>query len=111
LASARRRGKTARIAFDGAATIRQVADHAARLREALAAGPEFVLDLSAITAADLSFIQLIEAARLSCGERGTALRLARPADGPLRDTLARAGFLDPAQPERTQFWIHTAEAP
>jgi anti-anti-sigma regulatory factor len=111
LARARRGGKAAQIAFEGAATIRQVADHATRLREALATGPELVIDVAAVTAADLSFIQLIEAARVSCAERGTALRLAQPADGALRETLSRGGFLDPAQPQRTQFWIHTAEAP
>jgi hypothetical protein len=111
LARARRGGKAAEIAFSGAATIRQAADHTGRLRDALTAHRDLVIDLAGVTAADLSFVQLIEAARISTARRGTSLRLACPADGALRETLWRGGFLDPAQPERTQFWIHTADAP
>lgn len=68
------------------------------------------LDLSGVTSADLSFVQLIESARASCARQGAAARLAGPADGALRDVLERGGFLDPADGERVQFWTHAGVA-
>lgn len=98
------------IAFTGAATIPHVTDAWTRLSEAVATGVDLCVDLSGVTAADLSFVQLLESARASCAGRGAGLRLARPADGALRDVLERGGFLDGADAERLQFWTHAGAA-
>jgi len=98
------------IAFDGPATIPHVAQAWTRLSTEVAAGGHLVVDVSEVTAADLSFVQLIESARAACVRQGAALRLAGPAAGALRDVLDRGGFLDPADAERLQFWTHAGVA-
>ena len=98
------------IAFSGPATIPHVTEAWTRLSAALAAGGDLVLDLVEVTAADLSFVQLVEAARASCAQQGATVRLAQPADGALRDVLDRGGFLDVADAERLQFWTHAGVA-
>lgn len=98
------------IAFVGAATIPHVADAWAQLSAAVAKGADVTLDVSGVTSADLSFVQLIESARASSAAQGAAVRLAGPADGPLRDVLERGGFLDPQDTERLQFWTHAGVA-
>ncbi|WP_296597039.1 STAS domain-containing protein [Phenylobacterium sp.] len=98
------------IAFTGAATIPHVTDAWTQLSAAVAAGDDVTLDLSGVTSADLSFVQLIESARASCARHGAAVRLAGPAEGSLRDVLERGGFLDPADGERVQFWTHAGVA-
>lgn len=99
-------GEAAILAFSGPATIRQVTDAWTRLRTAVAAGGDVALDLSQVSAADLSFVQLIESARLSAERLGGSVTLAQPAAGALRDVLERGGFLDGACAARTQFWTH-----
>ena len=54
--------------------------------------------------ADLSFVQLIEAARSSAGDGAKALRLKAPANGALLDVLKRGGFLEEASPS-ADFWL------
>ena len=55
---------------------------------------------------DLSFVQLIEAARRYAQEQGKTLTLASPAQGSLLDVLQRGGFLDEISPETAKFWLH-----
>jgi len=98
------------IAFSGPATIPHVADAWSRLSAAVTAGGDLVVDISCVTDADLSFVQLIESARASSAQQGATLRLAGPAEGALRDVLERGGFLDGANAERLQFWTHAGVA-
>ena len=102
------RPKTARrraaVEFSGAQTLRQVQDAGGRLRAALAKGPDFDLRLSKVTDADLSFVQLVEAARAQAAAAGGRLALAAPARGRLLEVLELGGFLGPADPDRTAFW-------
>jgi hypothetical protein len=70
------------------------------------------LDLSGVVDADLSFVQLVQAARAhvaggsgSGGDAG-ALRLAAPAQGAVAALLVRAGFA--ADPADIDFWFHGA---
>jgi ABC-type transporter Mla MlaB component len=100
------RGEAAILAFSGPATIRQVTDAWTRLRTAVEAGGAIALDLSGVSAADLSFVQLIESARLSAERLGGSVTLAQPAAGALRDVLERGGFLDGGCAAHTQFWTH-----
>lgn len=98
------------IAFSGPATIPHVREAWSRLSAAAAAGGDLLIDIAGVTAADLSFVQLVESARACCAEQGATVRLAQPADGALRDVLDRGGFLDPADPDRLQFWTHAGVA-
>lgn len=55
---------------------------------------------------DISFIQLMEAARIYAGTAGKPVALAEPAKGPVLDTLQRGGFLDGMTAEDAKFWLH-----
>ncbi|MBU1376892.1 MAG: STAS domain-containing protein [Alphaproteobacteria bacterium] len=98
------------MAFSGPATIPHVIDAWTRLSAAVAAGGDLVVDIAEVTAADLSFVQLIEAARASCARQGGTVRLAQPAEGALRDVLDRGGFLAGADTDRLQFWTYAGVA-
>ncbi|CDN56454.1 Hypothetical protein RG1141_CH41400 [Neorhizobium galegae bv. officinalis bv. officinalis str. HAMBI 1141] len=55
---------------------------------------------------DISFIQLMEAARIYAVAAGKQIALARPASGPTLDVLKRSGFLDGMSAEDLKFWLH-----
>jgi hypothetical protein len=55
---------------------------------------------------DLSFIQLMEAARIYAGTAGKSMTLARPAEGQMLDVLKRGGFLEGMTAEDSKFWLH-----
>jgi hypothetical protein len=64
------------------------------------------LDIDAEAQADLSFVQLISAARKHAESRAGRVLLARPAAGELYDVLKRGGFLDDMTPDAAYFWLH-----
>ena len=55
---------------------------------------------------DLSFVQLMEAARTFAEQQGKSLALTSPAGGALLDVLRRGGFLDDLSPDAAKFWLH-----
>ena len=55
---------------------------------------------------DLSFVQLMEAARIYAGTAGKGIALAAPASGSLLDVLKRGGFLEGMSAEDAKFWLH-----
>lgn len=55
---------------------------------------------------DLSFIQLMEAARIYAGTTGKSIALTRPAEGPVLDVLKRGGFLEGMAAEDMKFWLN-----
>jgi hypothetical protein len=67
---------------------------------------EIAIDASKCKEADLSFIQLIEAARIHAENNGKKIRLTEPVNGAIADALRRAGFLDVLCPEDANFWLH-----
>jgi len=97
----------ATIEFVGELNIRSVSDAHRRLAEAMAGPGAVAADVAADASVDLSFVQLIESARRTARESGGPFRLARPADGALREILERGGFL--AAPADRQFWLMQAE--
>ena len=103
-------GGAGALEFSGSVTIRQAAEAHARLASALAGEGPLALDLSGVTATDLSFVQLIESARTAFAEAGRALALTAPADGALRDVLERGGLLAGEDDARRQFWIQNGAA-
>ena len=90
------------LVLDGALTMRTVETVRATLRAAIeppldtapdAIAPAAVgIDCSAATEIDLTFIQLLIAARISTSAAGPPLRLTPEPDGTLLDTLNRGGF-------------------
>jgi anti-anti-sigma regulatory factor len=90
------------LVLEGAATLRTAGAIHARLLEALKGDGPIEVDCGKVTEADLSLVQLLLAARRSAERGGRAFALSSPADGPLRDVLARAGLL----PETGEtFWL------
>ncbi|MGK6314365.1 STAS domain-containing protein [Neorhizobium sp. DT-125] len=55
---------------------------------------------------DISFIQLMEAARVHVGTAGKHIALAEPAGGAVLDALQRGGFLEGMSEEDAKFWLH-----
>lgn len=80
------------VAFSGAQTIINIEDSHALLRGALIDCASLVIDLTAVTEADLAFAQLIVATRKSAAVTGTVLRWLVAADSPVSAALARAGL-------------------
>lgn len=94
------------ITLDSSATLRCADALGARLLEALARDDAIELDASALAEIDLSFLQLVEAARTQAAREGKSLRLSAPANAALRAQLERAGLLPETDPESRTFWCH-----
>jgi anti-anti-sigma regulatory factor len=91
-----------RVLFDGALTVRTVASARTSLLEALADHPALLVDCGAADTVDLTFIQLLLAARLSAHLAGKRLALAAPPRGALLAALGQGGFLPPSGAD--PFW-------
>jgi hypothetical protein len=91
------------VEFSGDLTIRAIAGAYETLSAALSENSEVLVSVAEDSAVDLTFVQLIESARRSAADAGSALALAAPASGPLLETLRRGGFL--AAADRRDFWL------
>ena len=85
-----------RLSFDGPLTVRTIADRRATLLDALAGHASVHVDCTAADSVDLSFIQLLLAARCSARTAGRHFALATPPAGALRRALEQGGFLPQA---------------
>ena len=68
--------------------------------------PAAILDIDEVAQVDLSFVQLVTAARKQAEDKAGRVLLARPASGDLYDVLKRGGFLDEMTPDAAHFWLH-----
>ena len=98
MATSNPEAKVIRLVFAGPLTVAVDRDVHARLRQALEADGELEIDASGATDMDISFLQMLLAARRSALLRGRSVRLVPPAGGILLDTLRRAGLVA-ADPE------------
>ncbi|MGC6329401.1 STAS domain-containing protein [Rhizorhabdus sp. FW153] len=73
--------------------------------EAIEADADVALDISGVADADLSFVQLLEAARQYAAHDNKLLRLTQPASADCAALLERAGFLSPGSAETLDFWF------
>jgi hypothetical protein len=80
------------LAFDGALTIRTAETVSAKLLDAIRQHTCLSIDGSAASEIDLSFIQLLIAARATALLSHRSVILAGRPDGVLLDTLTRGGF-------------------
>ncbi|WP_367318032.1 STAS domain-containing protein [Rhizobium sp. SSA_523] len=94
------------LQLDGNLTLRSISAHQERLLSALSQHGLVELDLAGDAQFDLSFLQLLESARIYAGTAGRVVRLSRAADGSLLDLLDRAGFLSAMTAQDRHFWLH-----
>jgi ABC-type transporter Mla MlaB component len=85
------------LRFTGALTLSAAEAVRSSLLVALEGNGAVRLDCSGATDVDVSFVQMVLAARRAAGEQGKSVSLAAPAAGALLDALRRGGFLDPAR--------------
>lgn len=93
------------VAFSGVVDLRAIEPAFDRIKQAAGSGVPFVIDCAGIEEADLTFLQLVEAARCSAARAGTQIALRQPAAGAVLEILQRAGFLADPPDERTRFWL------
>jgi len=87
-------------------TVRAISAAHQELLEFLKKNASATIEFSEDSQVDLSFIQLMEAARIYAGTAGKSIALARPAQGPVLDVLKRGGFLEGMAAEDMKFWLH-----
>lgn len=94
------------IALGTSATIGHVEQFRSAMLESFMNGGPVELDASDVAEADLSFVQLVEAARIHAEARGATFCLTAPANEAVRAVLERGGFCDAAAPDFNTFWFH-----
>lgn len=94
------------IEAPGSVTVRNAGDFAGALLNAVQSGGDIDIDLSELAEVDLSFVQLVLAARTHLEGEGARLGLVQPAVPALAALLDRAGFLGDPQPADIDFWFH-----
>nr|WP_218625152.1 STAS domain-containing protein [Sphingomonas sp. dw_22] len=87
-------------------TVRNAGDFAGVLLGAVQEGGDIDIDLSDLAEVDLSFVQLLLAARAHVEQEGARFGLAQPAVPALAALLDRAGFLGDLRPADIEFWFH-----
>jgi Predicted NTP binding protein (contains STAS domain) len=95
------------LALSGPADIRAITAIHQRLLAAFAESVAIELDVSGIADPDISFVQLIEAARRHASVTGKTICLRGSAGGALREQLMRGGFL--VRGEDRAFWLNSEE--
>lgn len=88
------------IHIEGELSVRNAPSLARELREALAAHGAVVIDARALTATDISIVQVLVAAHRSARELGRSLRVEGAGSGALGGVLRRSGLM-PETPAAT----------
>lgn len=91
------------VALSGDAGIRNAADIARRLREALARHGGITVDTAQVTGADVTTVQILLAARSQARRAGGGVTLRAPLGAALDSVLRAGGFLAPGQGD-AGFW-------
>lgn len=95
-----------KIKIGNSANIRSANEYYNSILPALQDSESVELDLSGCGEADLSFVQIVESARLYARTSGKTIHLSSPADGAVLEVLRRAGFLDDMTAADARFWLH-----
>ncbi len=83
------------LRLTGPQTIAQAEDLRIALLDGLQRSERVVLDCSLVSDVDVTFLQLVYAARRDAGSSGRRVTLAQPAQGGLAHALIRAGLNKP----------------
>jgi len=94
------------VRFKDPLTIRSMSALHRELLQSLEASEAVALEIPTDAQVDISFVQLIEAARRYALSKDKAINLINPADGELLDVLRRGGFLDAISAGNAEFWLH-----
>ena len=94
------------LVLSGDAGIKSAQDVAASLRQALADHERIGIDTQTLTAADLTTVQTLLAARAKAAASGKALALLAPIGEPLQRVLSAAGLLATAD---AAFWAASSD--
>ena len=94
------------LTLPAALTIKTIVSVQELILDFLNNNPATVLDIDGAAQVDLSFVQLVTAARKQAEAKAGRVLLARPASGDLYDVLKRGGFLDEMTPDAAHFWLH-----
>jgi MFS superfamily sulfate permease-like transporter len=97
------------VKLDGHLTLRTVDAHHAAILSALTGNTSVSIDFDDDVQIDLSFLQLIESARIYADTAGRTISIAKPASGQLHDILDRSGFLQTMSPKDARFWLHKGD--
>ncbi|WP_170975751.1 STAS domain-containing protein [Rhizobium sp. FY34] len=97
------------VKFDGHLTLRTVSANHATLLQALSKNKSVSVDFDDDVQIDLSFLQLMESARIYANTAGRTISIAKPASGQLHDLLDRSGFLQTMSPKDARFWLHKGD--
>ena len=76
------------------------------LHQNIKSGQSILISIPDGADADLSFIQLIESARIQAKSSGTHVLMSKPAEGSVLSVLKRGGFSETFSPEDKKFWLH-----
>lgn len=87
-------------------TIKNILEAQEKILSAIGNKKDTILEIAEDAQVDLSFVQLVVAARKHAEEKAGRVLLARPATGELHEALKRGGFLDEMTPDAAQFWLH-----
>ena len=87
-------------------SIRTASEVYAKIIDQFRDSNNIILSLPENAEADLSFLQLVEAARRQAKATGKTFTLSAPASGSLLKVLERAGFAEAFDHEDTKFWLH-----
>lgn len=98
-----------RVELCGNLSLPSIVEVREKILAALEKDLPIVIDLEGVADADLTLVQLLEAARTSASRRGLPLSLSAPASGPTRAVLERGGFL--GAPDRAAFWLQETVTP
>jgi hypothetical protein len=90
-------------------TVRSIASSCGDMLQFIDANESAVIELAEDIEVDISFIQMIEAARIYADTAGKGLALAQPATGALLEALRRSGFLEGMSAQDTKFWLHQGD--
>lgn len=94
------------IVLGPAATIRTAEQLQSTLADAFQQDGAVTIDASELQEIDLSFVQVIEAARKTAIYEGKPIYFVTPANDAVRSLLSRSGTLTDAMPEDLDFWLH-----
>lgn len=95
-----------RVSLPSVLSIRDIADVCGQIRTSLDNNGRVVIDVPPQASIDLSFLQLMDAARKQAEASGKIFTLARPIDDSVKAVLERAGYLPFEHAEDSQFWFH-----
>ena len=98
--------KTETLTLPASLSIRGMSVVHENLLAALSQNDALAVEIDEDADADLSFIQVMESARIYAQSQGKTLSLAKPANENVINTLRRGGFLTNMEEASRVFWLH-----